>query len=103
VGRLENDISSIKSDVTHILASLEKVADRVNQPTVTNWGWIVSGVSVLLVFIATLIGPLYSQQTANRAWHQQTTKDIKELTEDVSYSNGYMKGLHDVELRSRDK
>jgi len=95
VGRLENDISALRSDVVHILSALEKVADKVNEPPArTDWGWVAAGVSVLLLFIGALMGPLWSQTASNRNQHEYILNEIAHNKAEIAYVKGRQEGEH---------
>lgn len=103
VGRLENDVSGIKADVNHILITLDKVADRVNAPAPgVNWGWVTTGVAVLLSLIGTLIAPLYQEQGRNEEAHIVYEQQVLDQAKATARLEGYLEAVKDGVIRQSD-
>ena len=103
VSNLETDVSGMKADLNHILVQIDKIADRQNTPPErVNWGWVVSGVATLVVFVATLIAPLYQAYAEQVEQNKVYNEQMLDVTRDHARLRGFIEGRLDVQLRQGD-
>jgi hypothetical protein len=92
-------LANVQDQMHNISRSLEKMADRVHQPTEINWGWIFSGVmGILLIaggYTQIVTEPLRADASRNYELVRAAQIDAHEVERRLSYQEGYLAGLRE--------
>ena len=74
ISRLEARIESLEKNVSRMVDTVERLTGVVHRPQVTQWGWVISGVSVIigtaLAFTTLVTMPIKETVVMNAALQQ---------------------------------